>query len=339
MIKVGLWGCGGISSFHRRAYDYLEKQGVGVKLVALCDINKDNFNNEKKINISTENTSALPIIDNCYTNIDEMLENEELDLVDICLPTFLHKDAAIKILERNINVLLEKPMALSGKECDEILRAAEKSSGKLMVGQCVRFMKHYDYLKETVEKEKYGKLVSAEFLRLSAYPSWRKENAGKTDDGAILDFHIHDVDFVQYVFGIPKDIFSVYSKNQSSCDAVTTVFKYDEGFVRIIADWSLPASFPFASPYRVTFEKATLEFNGKDKIFLYEDDKCTELNEIEITQDYILCEIAYYIDIIKNNAENTKNPPQSSAMSVKLAEKIKESAERNRLTVEIVKGK
>jgi len=326
MIKVGLWGCGGISSFHRRAYDYLEKQGAGVKLVALCDINKDNFNNEKKINISTENTASLPVIDNCYTNIDEMLENEELDLVDICLPTFLHKDACIKILERNINVFVEKPMTASESECDEILCALDKSKGRLMVGQCVRFMKHYNYLKEIVESKKHGRLINAEFSRISPYPAWRKGGSVENGGGVIFDLHIHDVDFVQYVFGVPKEISSYYEGNQSDCDTVSTIFKYDEGFVRINADWSLPQSFEFTTPYRVTFERASFEFNGKDKIFLYTDDECVELNEIEITKDYILEEIAYFIDILKNNTPNIKNAPESSAISVKLAEKIRESA-------------
>lgn len=325
MIKVGLWGCGGISSFHRRAYDYLEKQGIGVKLVALCDINKDSFNNEKKINISTDNTSRLPVIDNCYTNIDEMLENEKLDLVDICLPTFLHKEACIKILEKNINVLVEKPMSTSANECEEILRAAEKSSGRLMVGQCVRFMKHYNYLKEIVESKKYGRLISAEFSRLSQYPAWRK-GVVKNDGGVIFDLHIHDVDFVQYIFGVPQEVISLSANNQSDCDTVSTLFKYDEGFVRINADWSLPQSFEFTTPYRVVFERASIEFNGKDKIFLYKDDGCIELNEIEITKDYIFEEIAYFIDVLKNNTLNIKNPPESSAISVKLAEKIRESA-------------
>lgn len=51
-------------------------------------------------------------------------------------------------------------MTASESECDKILHAAEKSAGKLMVGQCVRFMKHYSYLKEVVESKEYGRLIS-----------------------------------------------------------------------------------------------------------------------------------------------------------------------------------
>ena len=329
MIKVGIWGCGGISSFHRRAYDELEKNGENVKLVALCDINKENFNKEMKINISSGNETPLPMIDNCYTDIDDMLKNEELDIVDICLPTFLHKDASIKILEKGINVLVEKPMAVSGNDCDEMLEAARTSKGKLMVGQCVRFMKHYSFLKEIVENKKYGKLVSAEFSRLSQYPEWRIGKCNANDGGVIFDMHIHDVDFVQYIFGVPKDIAAVSANNQSYYDTVSTLFKYDEGFVNIKADWGLPQSFEFRASYIVNFETAAIEFDGKDKILLYKDNECTQIDNIEITQNYIKEEIAYFLDIIKNDKENTINPPEQSSMSVKLAEKIFESAKQH----------
>ena len=330
MIKVGIWGCGGISSFHRRAYDELEKSGLDVKLVALCDINKENFNKEMRINISSGNEVPLPVINNCYTDIDDMLKNEELDLVDICLPTFLHKEASIKILEKGINVLVEKPMAVSGADCDEMLSATKKSKGKLMVGQCVRFMKHYNFLKDIVENKKYGRLVSAEFSRLSRYPDWRiGKSDAKKDGGVIFDMHIHDVDFVQYLLGVPKEIFAVSANNRSDYDTVSTLFRYDEGFVHIKADWGLSQSFEFSTPYRVNFEKAAIEFNGKNKILLYKDNECTEIDDVEITQSYIKEEIAYFLDIIKNNKENKFNPPEESAISVKLAEKIFERCKSN----------
>lgn len=100
MIRVGLWGCGGVSGSHRRAYDNLEKMGIPVKLVALCDINKENFNKEIKINISSDDDAPLPIIDNCYIDIDEMIEKENLDLIEVCLPTFCTKMQLSRHLKR-----------------------------------------------------------------------------------------------------------------------------------------------------------------------------------------------------------------------------------------------
>lgn len=72
-------------------------------------------------------------------------------MVDVCLPSQLHKEAAIKLLRRNINVLLEKPMALSAQDCREIIAAEERSDARLMVAQCERFTAGSDYLKAAVE--------------------------------------------------------------------------------------------------------------------------------------------------------------------------------------------
>ena len=61
-IKVGIWGCGGVSAAHRRAYHTLEEEGVDVELVALCDINEDNFNRE----ITVSEIAATLCVDPAY---------------------------------------------------------------------------------------------------------------------------------------------------------------------------------------------------------------------------------------------------------------------------------
>lgn len=326
MIKVGIWGCGGISAMHRRAYDALEKAGAGVKLVALCDINEKAFNSETKINIS-RGGEPLPVTEHCYTDIDEMLSAQDLDLVDICLPTFLHKDAAIKALGRNINVLLEKPMAMSFAECREILQAEKRSAGRLMVGHCVRFMEHYAFLNEIKRSGRYGRVISADFARLSPYPMWkRNKSSAKTDGGVIFDLHIHDTDFAVQLFGMPHALQSVCTGKFSDCDSAATTFFYDDFYVNLRSDWALPQGFAFKSPYAVNFEKAAVCFDGTGQITLYTDDGAQPLKKPEITHDYITAEIGAFVKMLQTGAQNTINPPSDSARAVFLAEKIRESA-------------
>ena len=93
-------------------------------MAALCDINKENFDREIKINLS-KNAQPLAKIDRCYTDIDEMLEKEQLDMADVCLLSQLRKEAAIKLLRRNINVLLEKPMPHSTLRTIELIEKIE----------------------------------------------------------------------------------------------------------------------------------------------------------------------------------------------------------------------
>lgn len=328
-IKVGIWGCGGVSAAHRRAYYALEEEGVDVELVALCDINEDNFNREIKINLSGDVEAPLKVIKNCYTDIDEMLEKEDLDLVDICLPTFLHKDAAIKAMEKGVDVLVEKPMAMTSEECREMLEAQKRTGRRLMVGHLLRFERSYEILKKAVSKNKYGKLVSADFSRLSAVPLWRIKkgvpNKGRLDS-VILDMHIHDIDFVNYLFGMPKSLSSVVSTNNVSfCDSVVTIFKYDEGFVNIRGDWGLPQTFSFQYPWMVNFEEGALCCDAQGTVHLYADDHSEVVLPVESKGEFYE-EIKYYVDLILNNKDNTKNPPEESCRTLELIEKIEESA-------------
>ncbi len=333
MLKVGIWGCGGISAMHRRAYQTLRERGVAVQVVALCDINPLNFNREIKINVSKDTDPPLEKIDNCYTDIDEMLNNESLDLVDICLPTFLHKDAAIKVLDRGINVLVEKPMAMTYADAREMLEAKKRSGKQLMVGHCVRFIKTHSSMREAINGGEYGKLISADFSRLSAVPIWRIEKGGKNKgrlDSVILDLHIHDIDYVQCLFGMPKAISAVVSKNNFTyCDSVSTTFIYDDSYVHINGDWGLPQSFAFNVPFRINLEKAALVGNEGDDIYIHSDVEDATIAFPKDEETDIMREIEYYVDLLINGKENTVNPPEHSADTMRLVEIIEQSANEN----------
>ena len=115
MLKVGLVGVGGISGAHIPAWEEMEN----AELVALCDIRPERM--EKYSN------------KRCYTDFDEMLANEEFDILDICLPTYLHADFAVKAMEKGINVVTEKPISLKEEDVERIYSTAEKNNVKFMV--------------------------------------------------------------------------------------------------------------------------------------------------------------------------------------------------------------
>ena len=129
-IKFAILGYGGIAKSHKHGYELLKKEGFPINLVAICDINAEQFTAaEQAINLgSTYGTDLSGIA--LYTDIDEMLACENFDVIDICLPTYLHKEYTVKFLMAGVNVLCEKPMALNYKDCLEMIEA-EKKSGKM----------------------------------------------------------------------------------------------------------------------------------------------------------------------------------------------------------------
>ena len=89
-----------------------------------------------------------------YTNFDEMLENENLDILDICLPTFLHADYSIKAMEKGIHVICEKPISLHAEDVERIYSTAHQNNVKFMVAQVLRFWPEYELLKELSDSQK-----------------------------------------------------------------------------------------------------------------------------------------------------------------------------------------
>ena len=106
MLKVAVVGVGGISGAHIPAWEEMKD----AELVALCDIRPERMEKyEGK---------------RCYTDIDELLKNEELDILDICLPTYLHADVACKAMDLGINVITEKPISLKDEDVDRVYACA-----------------------------------------------------------------------------------------------------------------------------------------------------------------------------------------------------------------------
>ena len=115
-VKVALIGYGGIGHAHAKGYEILAEQNAPVRLVAALDVNPKKFSDAVAINTGT-GAAGLPSGARAYTSLDALLENEEFDMVDICLPTYLHKEYAIRFLKLGKHVLSEKPMALSSADC------------------------------------------------------------------------------------------------------------------------------------------------------------------------------------------------------------------------------
>ena len=118
MLKVAVVGVGGISGAHIPAWDEMEN----AELVALCDIRPERME-------QYENKRH-------YTDFEEMLNNEEIDILDICLPTYLHADYAVKAMERGIHVICEKPISLKEEDIDRVYETAKKNNVKNKVTAC-----------------------------------------------------------------------------------------------------------------------------------------------------------------------------------------------------------
>ena len=321
-MKVAIVGVGGMGGLHFNIY----KDMPGIEFVAACDV---------RLDMLKEKAAGMNI--NLYADYDEMLEKESPDLVDVSTPTYIHKEYAIKALNKGINVICEKPMAVSSEDAKEIIEAAEKSGKLFMAAHVVRFMRAYVYLADAIKSGRYGKLVKLYMKRISSTPRWSWENwmmdAEKSGHVA-LDLAIHDIDFMQSLLGEPEDISGTYHDMKDFSNAVSAIYTYKDFSVSVEGAW-FNADIPFSAEYCAVFENGYVELksgvvsdNGKEVEFDNDDDvvESTGINLSNV--DGYSDEILYFIDCIKTGKQPERVTPQSSLESVKLVEETLKKLKR-----------
>lgn len=312
MLKVGLVGVGGISGAHIPAWQSMED----VELVALCDVRPEQMTRYPELRQ--------------YTDMDDMLAKEQLDILDICLPTYLHADAAVKAMERGIHVLSEKPVSLKTEDVHRLYETAKRNNVRFMVAQVLRFWPEYVYLKEIYDSGRYGKLLSGRMARLGHMPGWSWDNWMKDESRSGLvpfDLHIHDLDLMVYTFGKPKQVSSFRARRPDQ-DVFTAVYQFDGFYVDSEATW-YAAPYPFHATYRFQFEKALIVLDGA--LTVYEVDGKTftvgadggETGGIELppTNAYAN-EIRYFADCVKAGCDADRVKEEELETVVKILKGI-----------------
>ena len=251
-LRVGLIGIGGMGGCHYGNY----KDVKGATLVAVCDVRAD-MAKEK-----TEGT-GLPI----YTDYKEMIEKESLDMVDICTPSYMHKEMAIYCLSKGLHVLCEKPMTISDDDAKRVLEAASKTDKYFMAAHVVRFMAPYAYLREVIKSGELGRLIRLDMKRISSIPKWSWEDwmrDEKRSGGVITDLSIHDIDYVQSILGMPDKISCVHHGLKNNNDFAVTEMVYGDTIVSCEGTW-YNAEIPFHATYLAVFDNGYVE--STDKIY------------------------------------------------------------------------
>jgi UDP-N-acetylglucosamine 3-dehydrogenase len=224
-LNVAVVGVGNMGQFHARIYSQIKN----VNLVAVCDVNS-----KRAQEIGAK--YSVPFFSE-YKDLTGRLLGKKLDIVSIAVPTKYHHEVACYFLKKNINVLLEKPIANNLLDAKEIIRAANSSRGKLMIGHVERFNPAFMKLKEIVSQGELGKIISIVARRVGVFPPNVK------DSNVFLDLAVHDVDAINYLLGqIPKRIYKRKGKfhTQSQEDVGEMFLLYEDAAAFIQVNWITP---------------------------------------------------------------------------------------------------
>lgn len=326
MTRIGIVGMGGMGWFHASRY----YQIAGAELAAIADVRPDRLEAKNAVQINIENRAGPPDLSAVqrFAEGRQLIAEADVDIIDICLPSYLHAEYAIAALEAGYHVLCEKPMALNLPDADAMIAAARQAGRKLMIAQCIRFWPEFQFLKQTAQTGTLGRLLDLHMFRLGGRPAgWGFQNwflDPAKSGGSLYDLHIHDVDFVNSMLGAPDEILATGRKAspESVCEVVQAIYRYKNGpQVSIYGGWS-EVQIPFRAGYEAWFEKGFLRLEPDGTLTVYDGPDRLNAQPADYPHgDAYYNEIQYFIQCVQNDQEPDECPPESARDSLALLEK------------------
>lgn len=294
-MRVGVVGVGGMGNVHARKYALMPD----VELFA-HDRNPD------RLDVYCAQFGAKPV-----ATLEELVQT--VDAVDVCTPTDAHKDVAMAAIQAGKAVLVEKPMARTTEECQELIDAAAKSGVPLMPGQVVRFFPEFVAAHAAVVGGKVGTPAAVRMRRGGKAPKgsdmWFQDHA--RSGGLLLDLAVHEFDWMLWTLG---DVRSVYSRSvrlgqpvkgaEFEGDYALTTLQFENGCVgHVETTWMDPSGF------RVTLEvcgsEGMIEYDSRNVASLRIHDAAGSRQESNLfpTDDPFYRELRAFVDAVASGSE------------------------------------
>ena len=274
-----------------------------------------------------------------YASMEEALQNEDIDIIDICLPTFLHEECVLAALESGKHVMLEKPMTLTMESAEKIVTAAKGAKGLFMMTQVLRFWPEYVKIKEFMDDGTLGNITYMKADRLAQHPNWSAWFSDPAKSGGgLYDLMMHDVDYANHLFGCAKTAYAVGHKNElGAWNDVTASFEFAGGANAVIeAQYNMTNGYPFSMNIRVMGDKGTADFKFSAGFNL--EDRDSAINsfvlytagadpaQVEIEHpDAYFEELKYFIDCVDKGENPSVITPDSSFDSMRMIDAVRRS--------------
>ncbi len=280
MFKVALVGCGRIAKRHSELLGL--GQIKGAKLVSVCDLEKE------RARAIGEKYDV-----NYYTDMDEMMQREEIDIVSVTTPSGMHAEHVIRLAKYQKHIIVEKPMALTLDDADAMIRACDANGCRLFVVKQNRFNVPVVKLRKELEKGRFGKLVlgtvRVRWCRTQEYydqDAWRGTWA--YDGGVLTNQASHHVDLLEWMMG---DVESVFAKSSNALadieveDTAVAVLKFSSGALGVVEATTAARPKDLEGSLSILGEHGTVEIGGfavnKIKVWNFSDKRSYDSRVLE----------------------------------------------------------
>ncbi|MDQ3863074.1 MAG: Gfo/Idh/MocA family oxidoreductase [Actinomycetota bacterium] len=235
-MRVGLVGAGFMGGVHLNAYTGIPE----VEVVGVADAS-----------IEVAAAGAKTVGARPYTSYEELVAKEDVEVVDVCLPTPFHKDLALKAANEGRHVILEKPIARTIEDAQEIVEAFSGDGPRLFVGHVVRFFPEYIGIKEKIDAGELGTVGVVRTSRRSPfllgwndwYADWRASG------GVLVDLVIHDFDFLRWALGEVERVHArgVLGREYNRLDYALVTLRFESGAIaHVEGHWGYPGPFNYS---------------------------------------------------------------------------------------------
>ncbi len=223
MIRAAVIGVGSIGRHHVRIYNLLDD----VQLVAIADTDE-----ARRSAISRRYKVTA------YASYQELFDREQVDVVSVAVPTVNHREVSLSAIEHGVHVLVEKPIAATVEEADEMIRRAAERKLTLTVGHVERFNPALVELKRRLDAGELGHVFQLHGRRLSPFPAYIR------DVGVAMDLATHELDIMRYLVG--SEVEKVYANTERNIhhkyeDTLSGILRFENGTVGVLdINWLTP---------------------------------------------------------------------------------------------------
>lgn len=210
-VRLALVGCGGIALSHIKGYQNLKERGYDrMVITAVCDVNDENASNAAQVI-----EAGLGHRPNIYATPEDLLEHEEVDGADICLPHAFHHTGAIPFLERGVHVMVEKPVGITVRATRRMMEVAQRSGAMIAAAEQVRRCLGARAIEWAINRERM--IGQPRFFTMEVFGvrpfNWQEYRFAWRGvrllggGGQILDGGAHFADMMVHVFGPVDEVY------------------------------------------------------------------------------------------------------------------------------------
>jgi predicted dehydrogenase len=279
-----------------------------------------------------------------YTHYADLIRDNRLDAVVVCAPSDLHEQVTITAVECGRDVLCEKPMGLDATSAHRMHEAARARGRILMVAQILRFWPQYARIKELVDAGEIGAIRSIRAYRLNKYPDWAPWFRDPArSGGCLLDLQVHDIDFVHWVLGHPRSVYTVgiQSPNQG-WDHVHTTLTYPGAQASIEASYLMPQAWPFSTGIHILGTEGAIEYTFRSGTTLEARDQaahCFRLYKNDGTvseptaspEDMFAAQLSYFVRRVADRRPPNLCPAEETCQVMRVMTASRQSADSGRI--------